>query len=950
MTVENMKEGPRPDVEKGLQCHCSRTDVDGSNCTTELLHNHLAENKDPLHSEDNGNVRHVDVAATQPSETRSSPVGKDGSLLSDRRRKALGKVLAVVLAACLLGALLVLSVYLLAQNNKLPFEAKPNHSTFPKVLGSSSMVEGRVRFLGAAFTAEDSFQENPSVDEDSLSNFVALSFQFQLDSVFTYSSIRNIYRSINVTSVSDDHLAVNFAVYFRVPQDVTKKMLQDIRNVIFNATRKDGTIGIFIVDRESIDIYMPEKHVDVCEELVVPVCKSMPYTLTTYPNVLGHPSQMAALEAGFPTLAVLDELCYEFMQFYWCIAFAPPCVDGHIIPPCRRFCRKAKAKCGYVPESQPLWIDGCENLPDSDDPTVCVQEPLTEATSASRCEKITAPECQTTGYLTTTFPNLVGHHNQEWSLNFLYDVRQLAYTFKCYDLVGLFGCSVLNPKCVESDDGATTSIPPCKTLCLEARRHCEFFYEMLSADWVNGVNCSALPDSLDSNVCVGGREVLALAENIGCREDQFACDSDQCIPHGWICDGVGDCADNTDEASCAACGGGFKCDDNKCLNKSRVCNGVRDCADGEDERHCVRLQGSEEYEGLTEVYDGPSDQWYLVCNERWSKDWSDETCIELYHRKSDGIHYPKMSKHKPCTVVVSTSPGLTLLQRLEPRATCSSGRAVYISCAKSGSLTCGYGDDWRPSADQTSFSGTDLTPGVWPWLVSLNGGPDDKFFCGGALLNAEWVLTAAHCLGHKNTTSGLTASMGYTRMAPHAESRQTRAVRELKRHPAYDLRNSEYDVALLRLETPVELNRYVGPVCLTSSHPGDVVGSTCYVAGWGKTHASADDYSRVAHIKPVELVTNEECQHVMDEVKDGVTKVTDINICARGLHGPDACAGDSGGVLACVVGNHTNAWVAAGVVSWGIGCKPAEWSTPGVYTDITKTRQWIMSVINDVGP
>ena len=60
--------------------------------------------------------------------------------------------------------------------------------------------------------------------------------------------------------------------------------------------------------------------------------------------------------------------------------------------------------------------------------------------------------------------------------------------------------------------------------------------------------------------------------------------------------------------------------------------------------------------------------------------------------------------------------------------------------------------------------------------------------------------------------------------------------------------------------------------------------------------------------------------------------------------------GDSGGVLACAVGNQTNVWVAAGIVSWGVGCDPMEWDIPGVYTDIAKARQWIMSVINDVGP
>ena len=96
--------------------------------------------------------------------------------------------------------------------------------------------------------------------------------------------------------------------------------------------------------------------------------------------------------------------------------------------------------------------------------------PVVEA--PPRCEKITSQECQTTGYSTTVFPNLAGHHSQEWSRNYLYDVELLADKFRCYDLVGLFGCSVLNPKCVESNRGVAAYIPPCKTLCLGAFVFC----------------------------------------------------------------------------------------------------------------------------------------------------------------------------------------------------------------------------------------------------------------------------------------------------------------------------------------------------------------------------------------------------------------------------------------------------------------------------------------------
>lgn len=43
--------------------------------------------------------------------------------------------------------------------------------------------------------------------------------------------------------------------------------------------------------------------------------------------------------------------------------------------------------------------------------------------------------------------------------------------------------------------------------------------------------------------------------------------------------------------------------------------------------------------------------------------------------------------------------------------------------------------------------GEEVTPGTWPWMASLHGGSDEKFFCGASVIAPQWVLTAGHCVG-----------------------------------------------------------------------------------------------------------------------------------------------------------------------------------------------------------
>jgi hypothetical protein len=86
-----------------------------------------------------------------------------------------------------------------------------------------------------------------------------------------------------------------------------------------------------------------------------------------------------------------------------------------------------------------------------------------------------------------------------------------------------------------------------------------------------------------------------LAEMDACTP-QFTCDDGETIPTEWECDGVEDCADGSDEASCgdsgSASGGGslpdsvFLCGSGEMVPVAVRCDGLPDCADGSDEEGC----------------------------------------------------------------------------------------------------------------------------------------------------------------------------------------------------------------------------------------------------------------------------------------------------------------------------------------------------------------------------
>ncbi|KAM8735189.1 trypsin-2-like [Acanthopagrus schlegelii] len=202
-----------------------------------------------------------------------------------------------------------------------------------------------------------------------------------------------------------------------------------------------------------------------------------------------------------------------------------------------------------------------------------------------------------------------------------------------------------------------------------------------------------------------------------------------------------------------------------------------------------------------------------------------------------------------------------------------------------------------------------------PHQVSLNSG---YHFCGGSLVNENWVVSAAHCY-----KSRVEVRLGEHDIYMNEGTEQFIRSSRVIRHPKYSSYNINNDIMLIKLSEPATLNQYVQPVALpTKCAPA---GTMCKVSGWGNTMSSVSGDQ--LQCLDIPILSTSDCENSYPGM------ITDAMFCAGYLEGgKDSCQGDSGGPVVC------NGEL-QGVVSWGYGC--AERDHPGVYAKVCLFNDWL---------
>ncbi|XP_055941895.1 acrosin-like [Argiope bruennichi] len=227
----------------------------------------------------------------------------------------------------------------------------------------------------------------------------------------------------------------------------------------------------------------------------------------------------------------------------------------------------------------------------------------------------------------------------------------------------------------------------------------------------------------------------------------------------------------------------------------------------------------------------------------------------------------------------------------------------------------------------------------YPWIVSsllerkMNS-------CGGALISANFVLTAAHCLFRKDLTnhplcfaSRVHRSCFHDPKDAHlhlvgSDPSKSLNAQRIIGHPKYSFRWDINDIALIQLSTPVECSKKIMPICLPDRN-FEKLDQKLMIAGSGY---NTPEGTRGRHL-----------------LREGLVKVVDPNLCRLHYHSKDfnrtiicivaagqvPCHGDSGSAMFGYFEKHYYALGITSTASTNL-C-----DTPDTFTKVYTFLDWI---------
>uniref|UniRef100_H3C2Z6 Peptidase S1 domain-containing protein n=1 Tax=Tetraodon nigroviridis TaxID=99883 RepID=H3C2Z6_TETNG len=216
------------------------------------------------------------------------------------------------------------------------------------------------------------------------------------------------------------------------------------------------------------------------------------------------------------------------------------------------------------------------------------------------------------------------------------------------------------------------------------------------------------------------------------------------------------------------------------------------------------------------------------------------------------------------------------------------------------------------------------------WFAGFYFQPN--FFCSGALISDQWVLTAATCV-QVITPTPMTVVLGRTNQTGSDPKGVSRGINQTFCHPLYDQLTSDNNICLVQLSSPVELSDHISTVCLAAKNSTFTNGTFSWLVG-----PLRDGNKELMELQ-LQIFGNNDCQNRSS------LPITDNIICTRD-DPPEPCLDISGSPL--LIRNDDLVWIQLGISLYERSCRKQ--MSPSVYTRVSRYQDWISSITGSSQP
>lgn len=192
------------------------------------------------------------------------------------------------------------------------------------------------------------------------------------------------------------------------------------------------------------------------------------------------------------------------------------------------------------------------------------------------------------------------------------------------------------------------------------------------------------------------------------------------------------------------------------------------------------------------------------------------------------------------------------------------------------------------------MNGRAASANAYPFQVSVQrnkfegGSVLTSKFCGGVILDKDYILTAAHCFNNDASIGNLSVHAGsLDAFNIYSPTSQLLKVKKIIMHPGYAPGAAGHadDIAMLKLESPAKFNQAVQPVYLPPQ--GYEATGKGKIVGWGAINNDETVSSSQLLEAEIDVSPIAECEKYW--------RMIGQQICLGANSRTNACGGDSGG-------------------------------------------------------